>query len=72
MHDDRAYDEIFPDFPIMDFKEANEPMHGQNLKNWEKKYSIKYNVERLPIFSKDEEEYYENIFKLISILAETD
>ena len=56
----------------MDFKGVNEPMHSQNLKNWEKKYSIKYNVERLPIFSKDEEEYYENIFKLISILAETD
>ena len=56
----------------MDFKGVNVPMHSQNLKNWGKKYSLKYNVERLPIFIKDEEEYYENIFKLISILAETD
>jgi hypothetical protein len=56
----------------MDFEELNEPMYNQNLNNLGKKSSIKYYAERLPIFCKDEEEYYENIFKLISILAETD
>jgi hypothetical protein len=56
----------------MDFKGGNQALHSQNLKNWGKKYIIEYTVERLPIFSKDEEEYYEKIFMLISILAETD
>jgi hypothetical protein len=40
MHDDCAYDEIFPDFTFMDFKGGNQALHRQNLKNWGKKYII--------------------------------
>jgi hypothetical protein len=36
------------------------------------KFPIFYYAERLPVFAKDEDEHYENIFKLLEILAETD
>ena len=73
MHDESAYKNLFgEDFPIDDSEQEAklfEKAHGDDV---HEKYPIFYYAERLPVFAKDEEEQYENIFKLLEILSETD
>lgn len=71
MHDEIAYQNMFgEEFPSQ--KEERKKFHEQNNEDESNEYPIVYLAERLPIFAKDEDEHYENIFKLLEILAETE
>lgn len=73
MHDELAYKQLLGgQFPVDD--------NAQDLKLYEKfpdndsaeKFPIFYYAERLPVFSKDADEHYANIFTLLEILSETE
>jgi hypothetical protein len=72
MHDEAAYNTVLGEtFPTEEFND--ECLHQQALSEERKELlPIIYYAERLPVFAANEDEHYENIFKLLEILAETE
>lgn len=74
LHDELAYEQLFGrDFAHNPTKEdANKLQSQVHTEERNELFPIFYYAERLPVFSANEDENYENIFRLLAILSETE